>query len=36
MHYKADIKADKSVAEIKAIMAEQTKILNAILDKLQK
>jgi len=36
MHYKADIKADKSVAEIKAIMAEQTKTLNEISDKLQK
>lgn len=35
-HYNADIKADKNVEEIKAMLNEQKKIMNEILMKLQK
>ena len=35
-HYDADIKADKNVADIKKILAEQNKLLNKNLDKLEK
>ena len=35
-HYDADIKADKSVADIKKMLAEQNALLNKILNKLEK